>query len=94
MEAAHRTSLAKGEAGTCEGQAPRTSNKTRGCCDRGDVAVDGNLDLTTASGRLMFNIIGAMAEFERALIQERVKAGIRNARAKDGASGGRVEVWT
>jgi DNA invertase Pin-like site-specific DNA recombinase len=30
----------------------------------------------------MFNIIGAMAEFERALIQERAKAGIRNARAK------------
>jgi len=30
----------------------------------------------------MFNIIGAMAEFERALIQERVRAGIRNARAK------------
>ena len=30
----------------------------------------------------MFNIIGAMAEFERALIQERVKAGIRNALAK------------
>jgi DNA invertase Pin-like site-specific DNA recombinase len=31
---------------------------------------------------LMFQIIGAMAEFERALIQERVKAGMRNARAK------------
>jgi DNA invertase Pin-like site-specific DNA recombinase len=30
----------------------------------------------------MFNIIGAMVEFEWALIQERVKAGIRNARAK------------
>ena len=30
----------------------------------------------------MFQIIGAMAEFERALIQERVKAGMRNARAK------------
>jgi DNA invertase Pin-like site-specific DNA recombinase len=29
-----------------------------------------------------FQIIGAMAEFERALIQERVKAGLRNARAK------------
>ena len=41
-----------------------------------------NLDLTTPSGRLMFQIIGAMAEFERALIQERVKAGLRNARAK------------
>ena len=30
----------------------------------------------------MFQIIGAMAEFERALIQERVKGGLRNARAK------------
>src|SRR5215467_5154073 len=30
----------------------------------------------------MFQIIGAMAEFERSLIQERVRAGIRNARAK------------
>src|SRR5450631_3311371 len=41
-----------------------------------------NLDLSTPSGRLMFQIIGAMAEFERSLIQERVKAGLRNARAK------------
>ena len=46
------------------------------------VSLSDNLDLSTASGRLMFNIIGAMAEFERALIQERVKAGIRNALAK------------
>jgi putative DNA-invertase from lambdoid prophage Rac len=30
----------------------------------------------------MFRIIGAMAEFERALIQERVRAGLRNARLK------------
>ena len=30
----------------------------------------------------MFQIIGAMAEFKRALIQERVRAGMRNARAK------------
>jgi DNA invertase Pin-like site-specific DNA recombinase len=30
----------------------------------------------------MFQIIGAMAEFERSLIQERVRAGLRNARAK------------
>ena len=41
-----------------------------------------NLDLSTPSGRLMFAVIGAMAEFERSLIQERVKAGLRNARAK------------
>jgi DNA invertase Pin-like site-specific DNA recombinase len=46
------------------------------------VSLSDNLDLSTASGRLMFQIIGAMAEFERALIQERVRAGIRNARAK------------
>ena len=41
-----------------------------------------NLDLSTPSGRLMFQIIGAMAEFERSLIQERVRAGLRNARSK------------
>ena len=34
------------------------------------------------SGRLMFQIIGAMAEFERSLIQERVRAGLRNAKLK------------
>ena len=39
-----------------------------------------SLDLSTPSGRLMFQIIGAMAEFERALIQERVRAGLQNAR--------------
>ncbi len=41
-----------------------------------------NLDLGTPPGRMMFQIIGAMAEFERALIQERVKAGLRNAKPK------------
>src|SRR5579863_7978640 len=46
------------------------------------VSLRDNLDLTTPSGRLMFHVIGAMAEFERALIQERVCAGLRNARAK------------
>lgn len=30
----------------------------------------------------MFQLIGAMAEFERALIQERVRAGLRHAKAK------------
>jgi len=46
------------------------------------VSLRDNLDLTTPAGRLMFQIIGAMAEFERALIQERVRAGLRNAKAK------------
>jgi len=46
------------------------------------VSLRDNLDLSTPSGRLMFQIVAAMAEFERALIQERVRAGLRNARAK------------
>ncbi len=46
------------------------------------ISLRDNLDLSTPSGRLMFAVIGAMAEFERALIQERVRAGLRNARAK------------
>ena len=45
------------------------------------ISLKDNLDLSTPSGRLMFQIIGAMAEFERALIQERVRAGLKNARA-------------
>ena len=36
----------------------------------------------TSDLKIMFQIIGAMAEFERALIRERVKAGLRNAQAK------------
>jgi DNA invertase Pin-like site-specific DNA recombinase len=46
------------------------------------VSLRDNLDLSTPSGRLMFQIIGAMAEFERSLIQERVRAGLRNAQAR------------
>jgi DNA invertase Pin-like site-specific DNA recombinase len=46
------------------------------------VSLRDNLDLSTPTGRLMFQLLGAMAEFERALIQERARAGIRNARAK------------
>ena len=46
------------------------------------VSLRDSLDLSTPSGRLMFQIIGAMAEFERSLIQERVRAGLRNAKLK------------
>ncbi len=59
------------------------------------VSLRDNLDLSTPSGRLMFQIIGAMAEFERALIQERVRAGLRHARAQGkrlGRPGVKVEV--
>jgi DNA invertase Pin-like site-specific DNA recombinase len=46
------------------------------------VSLQDNLDLGTPSGRLMFQIVGAMSEFERCLIQERVCAGLRNAKQK------------
>jgi DNA invertase Pin-like site-specific DNA recombinase len=40
------------------------------------------LDTSTPSGRAMFNMCGVFAEFERAMIQERVKSGLSRARAK------------
>jgi DNA invertase Pin-like site-specific DNA recombinase len=40
------------------------------------------LDTTTSNGKLLFQIIGAFAEFERAMIQERVHAGLQRARAQ------------
>ncbi|PMM00622.1 invertase [Vibrio kanaloae] len=52
---------------------------------------DGAIDTTTASGELMFNIFGALAQFERRLIQERTNAGLKAARAR-GRLGGRPKV--
>ena len=41
-----------------------------------------DLDTSTAGGRMLFSIFGAIGEFERSLTRERVKSGIANARAK------------
>lgn len=46
------------------------------------------IDTTTASGKLVFGIFAALAEFERALISERTVAGLAAARAR-GHQGGR-----
>jgi DNA invertase Pin-like site-specific DNA recombinase len=46
------------------------------------ISLRDNLDLSTASGRLMFQVIGAMAEFELSLTKERVKSGLANARSR------------
>jgi DNA invertase Pin-like site-specific DNA recombinase len=45
-------------------------------------ARDAGIDTTTPSGRLMIQMLGAFAEFERALIKERVTAGVRRAQAQ------------
>lgn len=47
-----------------------------------------NIDSTTASGRMMMQMLGAFAEFERAMVRERTQAGLRSARAQ-GRRGGR-----
>jgi DNA invertase Pin-like site-specific DNA recombinase len=40
------------------------------------------VDTSTPTGKMVFTVLGAVAELERSLIAERVRAGIRNARAK------------
>ena len=40
------------------------------------------IDTTTPAGKAMFQMMGVFAEFERSMIQERVKAGLRRARAQ------------
>lgn len=49
------------------------------------------IDTTTPSGRAMFQMCGVFAEFERAMIRERVKAGLARARAQ-GKTLGRPKV--
>lgn len=40
------------------------------------------IDTSTPTGKMVFTVLGAVAELERSLIAERVRAGLRNARAK------------
>lgn len=46
------------------------------------VVLDQGLDTTTPVGRLMFHVLGAIAEFERDLIRERTRAGLAVARRR------------
>lgn len=57
------------------------------------ISLHENIDTTGPTGRLMFQIVAAFAEFERNLIRERVRSGIANARAK-GKTLGRPSVVT
>ena len=52
------------------------------------ISIRDNIDLSTASGKLQFHILSALAEFERALIRERTMDGLDWARA-EGRHGGR-----
>jgi len=46
------------------------------------VSLSEQVDTSTPTGKMVFTVLGAVAELERSLIIERVKAGLRNARAK------------
>ena len=46
------------------------------------VSLTEGVDTSTPTGKMIFTVSGAVAELERSLIQERVKAGLRNAKAK------------
>ena len=47
-----------------------------------------NIDTTTPAGRMMMQMVGSFAEFERAMIRERTRAGLEQARSQ-GRVGGR-----
>jgi DNA invertase Pin-like site-specific DNA recombinase len=46
------------------------------------VSYSEQMDASTPAGKMVFTVLGAVAELERSLIVERVRGGLRNARAK------------
>jgi len=46
------------------------------------VSYSEQMDTSTPTGKMIFTVLGAVAELERSLIAERVRAGLRNAKAK------------
>lgn len=46
------------------------------------VSLSEQVDTSTPTGKMVFTVLGAVAELERSLIVERVRAGLRNDRAK------------
>ena len=65
-----------------DGETPEEAMKN------GFDALQETIDTTSSGGKLVFHMFGALAEFERNLIQERTKAGLAAARAR-GKKGGR-----
>lgn len=57
------------------------------------VSLQESIDTSTATGRLVFHVFGALAQFERELLRERTMAGLEAARAR-GRRGGRPRVMT
>ena len=54
------------------------------------ISMTDNLDMSSPAGRFMFHMLSAVAEFERALMQERIKSGLRHAKEKGHLPGPKI----
>jgi DNA invertase Pin-like site-specific DNA recombinase len=74
-----RANLTRGKAGSSPTPGNHDTEKPLGI----DLYLhQQHVDTTTPSGRALFQMMGVFAEFERAMIRERVNAGLARARAK------------
>ena len=78
-------------ASACGRQVPAQNQGT--ILGRRLPAIEGRIDTTSSTGRLVFGIFAALAEFERDPILERTMAGLAAARAR-GRAGGRPRLMT
>jgi DNA invertase Pin-like site-specific DNA recombinase len=61
-------------------------------CDVALISFKDNFDLSTAMGKAMFTVMAMVAELERDIISERIKAGLRHARAKGHKPGRKIDL--
>lgn len=57
------------------------------------VVLDQGIDASTVVGRIFFQILGAIAEFEHALVSKRTRDGLAAARARGARTGGQTLSW-
>lgn len=72
----------------------RGASGHRGNAGAGFRSITENIDTTTPAGRMMMQMVGAFAEFERAMIRERTSAGLAAARADERIGGRRKKLDT
>jgi len=68
-----------------------TTLETLGSLGIAFISYDNSLDTSTPTGKLVFHVVGSVAEFERDIIKERVRAGLANAR-RNGKKLGRPSI--
>ena len=68
-----------------------TTLETLGSLGIDFISYDNSLDTSTPTGKLVFHVVGSVAEFERDIIRERVRAGLANAR-RNGKQLGRPSI--